>query len=85
MPSAGRPQHRGAIFVVSILLHLTTRFVGLEQFPITFFADEAAQTVIAAYLIEQGFQYEGELLPPYFLNVNKYSLSVTVYSQVFPY
>lgn len=73
------------VFCVSLIIYLVTRFIGLDQFPITFFADEAASTVIAADLINNGLRYEDELLPIYFLNVDKYSLSATVYLQILPY
>lgn len=73
------------LFVVAVITYLVTRFVGIQRFPITFFADEAASTVIAAELVENGLRYEGELLPTYFLNVDKYSLSTSVYLQAVPY
>ena len=73
------------LFAIGLIVYVVTRFVGLERFPITFFADEAASTVIAAELLENGLRYEGEFLPTYFLNVDKYSLSVTVYLQTVPY
>jgi hypothetical protein len=72
-------------FIAAIIIYLVTRFDGLPRFPITFFADEAAQTAIAASLVQHGFSYDGEFLPTYFLNVDKYSLSVTVYIQILPY
>lgn len=74
-----------AIFAIAFAAYLATRIVGLERFPITFFADEAASTVIAAEWVENGLRYEDELLPTYFQNVDKYSLSVTVYMQALPY
>jgi hypothetical protein len=76
----------GSIFFgAALIIYLLTRFIGLTRFPITFFADEAAQTVLAAELVQNGFSHEGIFLPTYFLNVDKYSLSLTVYGQVVPY
>lgn len=76
----------GSIFFGSaLIIYILTRFIGLTRFPITFFADEAAQTVLAVELVQNGFSHEGIFLPTYFLNVDKYSLSLTVYSQVVPY
>jgi hypothetical protein len=72
-------------FSFALIIYLATRFIGLERFPITFFADEAASTVLAAELIDNGLRYDGEVLPTYFYNVDKYSLSATVYIQVVPY
>lgn len=72
-------------FIAAIIIYLVTRFDSLPLFPITFFGDEAAQTAIAASLVQNGFSYDGEFLPTYFLNVDKYSLSVTVYMQILPY
>jgi len=69
----------------AIALYLVVRLIGLDQFPIYFFADEAAQTVLAEELIQNNFKIEEELFPTYFYNVDKYSLSVSVYLQVLPY
>jgi hypothetical protein len=76
----------GALFfIAALIIYILTRFIGITRFPITFFADEAAQTVLAAELVQNGFSHEGIFLPTYFLNVDKYSLSLTVYSQVLPF
>jgi hypothetical protein len=72
-------------FFAALIIYLLTRFIGITGFPITFFADEAAQTVLAAELVQNGFSHESTFLPTYFLNVDKYSLSLTVYTQVVPY
>lgn len=73
------------LFIAGLMVYLSTRFVGLDEYPAHFFTDEAAQTVFASELIRDRFVYEGELLPTYFFNVDKYSLSVTVYLQLIPY
>ena len=69
----------------AIIIYLSVRLIGLECFPIYFFADEAAQTVLAEELVENDFRIGEELFPTYFYNVDKYSLSVSVYLQVLPY
>jgi hypothetical protein len=84
-PERNRPRIRKALFIAAIVVYLLAHFIGLERFPIYFFADEAAQTVLAADLVRDGFQHEGVFLPTYFYNVDKYSLGVTVYLQVIPY
>jgi len=68
-----------------IIIYLLSRFIGLVDFPIYFFSDEAAQTVLAEELVEKGFRIDDEILPTYFYNIDKYSLSVSVYLQVIPY
>ncbi|NIS81574.1 MAG: hypothetical protein GTO14_15530, partial [Anaerolineales bacterium] len=72
-------------FLVGLFVYVGTRIVGLDEYPAHFFTDEAAQTVFASELIRDRFVYEGEFLPTYFYNVDKYSLSVTVYIQLVPY
>ncbi len=74
-----------ALFTSAVIVYLMTRLIGVESFPIYFFGDEAAQTVLAADLVRDGFRHEGVFLPTYFYNVDKYSLGVTVYLQVVPY
>lgn len=69
----------------AVIIYLAVRFIGLDNFPIYFFSDEAAQTVLAEKLIENDFRIDEEILPTYFYNVDKYSLSVSVYLQVIPY
>jgi len=74
------------LFGLGLSLYLITHFVGLEDFPIYFFTDEAAQTVLAADFIRDGLRgSEGELLPTYFKNHNYFNLSTSVYLQVLPY
>ncbi len=74
------------LFGLAIILYLLTRIVGLSSYPIYFFSDEAVQTLLAVDLLRENFHSsEGEFLPTYFYNVDKYSLSTTVYLQVLPY
>ena len=75
-----------ALFGLVILVYISTRLIGLVDFPIYFFTDEAVQTVQAADLVRDGFQNsEQEFLPTYFLNGSQYNLSLSVYMQVIPY
>lgn len=74
------------LFTAALLLYLLTRLVGLADFPIYFFTDEAVQTVRAADLVRDQFRgYSKEFLPTFFPNGNQYNLSVSVYLQVIPY
>ena len=72
--------------MLALLLFAATRLIGLEQFPIYFFTDEAIQSTQAADLVQRGFRGpDGELLPTFFQNGTYYNLSVSVYAQVIPY
>jgi 4-amino-4-deoxy-L-arabinose transferase-like glycosyltransferase len=74
------------LFGLALVLYMFTRIVGLDRYPIYFFSDEAVQTVLAVDFLRENFHStEGELFPTYFYNVDKYSLSTTVYLQVLPY
>jgi len=76
----------GVLFGVALAIYLATRLIGLTEFPIYFFTDEAIQTVRAADLVRDNFSgYDGELLPTYFQNGGRYNLGVSVYMQVLPY
>jgi 4-amino-4-deoxy-L-arabinose transferase-like glycosyltransferase len=69
----------------ALLVYAVTRFVGLDQYPIYFFSDEAVQTVRAAQLVNGAGRYGDEFLPTYFDNGPFWNLSVSVYAQVVPY
>ena len=74
------------LFGLALTVYLLTRLIGLAQFPIYFFTDEAIQTVAAADLIRDNFRNEEKtLLPTYFKNGPFYNLSASVYLQVLPY
>ncbi len=74
------------LFGLALLIYLLTHLVGLEDFPIYFFTDEAAQTVLAADFMRDGLRgSEGELLPTYFKNHSYFNLSTSVYLQILPY
>jgi 4-amino-4-deoxy-L-arabinose transferase-like glycosyltransferase len=71
------------LFVLSLVVYLATRLVGLERFPIYFFTDEAAQTMHAADLVRDGLRgWDHVFLPTYFRNGEYYNLGVSVYAQV---
>ncbi|HLC04431.1 MAG TPA: glycosyltransferase family 39 protein [Anaerolineales bacterium] len=57
--------------------------VRLPDFPIYFFTDEAAQTVLADEFLQNGLRdASGELFPTYFLNTENLNLGLSVYAQV---
>ena len=68
------------LLLLTTLAYALTRFIGLEDFPIYFFCDEAIQPVLAQELTRNGFRgSDGLLFPTYFLNADKWSLSLSVY------
>jgi 4-amino-4-deoxy-L-arabinose transferase-like glycosyltransferase len=74
------------LFVLSLLVYLATRLIGLTRFPIYFFTDEAAQTVLAADFVRDGLHNgDKELLPAFFKNGSYYNLGTSVYLQILPY
>ncbi len=74
------------LFGLSLAVFAMTRLVGLENFPIYFFTDEAIQTVLAAGFVKNGFRdHLGALFPTFFQNYSSYNLSASVYLQVIPY
>ena len=74
------------LLAASLGLYLVIRLIGLQDFPIYFFTDEAVQTVRAADLVRDNYRgYTGEFLPTYFQNGPQYNLSLSVYLQVLPY
>ena len=74
------------LFAAALLVYLTTRLVGLENWPIYFFTDEAVHTMLASDLVRDGFEnYAGDFLPAFFENGGKYRLGFSVYLHVLPY
>jgi hypothetical protein len=74
------------LFILAVLCYLLTRFIGLADFPIFFFCDEAVQTVLAADLVRDGFyNVSTEFLPTFFFNAYQYNLGPSVYLQVIPF
>jgi len=93
MSTAGKPPRSqlpsekldGRLFLAAVAVCAATRLVGLEEFPIYFFTDEAASTVVAAEFVQNGLRdSSGVLFPTYFANNEKLSLSLSVYAQVIP-
>lgn len=76
----------GVLLGAALLIYLVTRLIGLAQFPIYFFTDEAVQTLLASDFLRDGLKgYDGQFLPTYFLNVYQYNLGVSVYLQIIPF
>src|SRR3989304_6162034 len=74
------------LFFLSLAVFAVTCLIGIEDFPIYFFTDEAANTVLAAKFLHNGLRdASGQLFPVYFSNSDKLSLGVGVYAQVIPY
>lgn len=74
------------LFSGALLIFALTRFMGLPDFPIYFFTDEAIQSVQAASLIDNGLRdLNGQFLPTYFQNGGYFNLSLSVYAQALPY
>ncbi|HEU5088804.1 MAG TPA: antitoxin family protein, partial [Roseiflexaceae bacterium] len=70
------------VLALVMLVYAITRFVGLVAYPIFFFCDEAIQTNLADYLLHHGLtDQNGVFLPPFFRNVDKWNLSLSVYMQ----
>jgi hypothetical protein len=74
------------LFTLALILYLLTRLIGLTNWPIYFFTDEAVQTNFAAELVDNDFVWdEGEVLPTFFENAGQYEMNFSVYVQVVPY
>ncbi len=74
------------LFVASGVVYLAIHLIGLLNFPIYFFVDEAASTIQAADFVTNNFHdFRGELFPTFFQNGGQFSLGTTVYLQVIPY
>ncbi len=72
--------------LLALLTFAATRLIGLAQYPIYFFTDEAANTVLAAEFLDNGFRDQfGQLFPTYFQNGPSISLGTSVYAQMVPY
>lgn len=81
----GRARAGLAAFVLAMLIYAATRIIGLADYPIYFFSDEAIQAVAASDLIRDDFRNgDGLLWPPYFKNYAVWNLSLSVYLQLAP-
>ncbi len=88
MPPAAPPQSRNAwlAFAVGMALYVIIFLTRIEDFPGYFFCDEAVGSVAYHDLRNNHWHAvhpPNELLPAYFRNVRKYSLSLSVYLQGF--
>jgi 4-amino-4-deoxy-L-arabinose transferase-like glycosyltransferase len=73
------------LFITALAVYLLTRLIGLDQYPIYFFTDEANQTQSMADLIASGYRDgAGTLLPTYFRNGEYANLGLSVYLQWLP-
>lgn len=73
------------LFLGALTLYIVTRLIGLDQFPIYFFTDEANQTLSIATLVENDYRLDDVLLPTYFRNGLYINLGLSVYAQWLPY
>ena len=72
-------------FALALFTYAATRLMDLAGYPIYFFADEAAQTLLANDLIRNHWMgSDGSFLPTYFYNGYQYNLGLSVYLQVIP-
>lgn len=73
------------LFATVLLVVAATRLVGIEDFPIYFFCDEAQQANLAHDLVANRLRDEdGSLLPAYFRNVRVFNLGLSVYVHALP-
>jgi len=79
---SGRTRAANALFIAALTLYAGTRLAGLTRFPIFFFCDEATQANVAERLLRHGFRDEGVLFPPYFLNDQRWAMSLNIYALV---
>ncbi len=69
-----------ALLAGVLVFYAATRLIGIADFPIYFFCDEATQANLAAELVDNGLRdRDGNLFPPYFLNVKVYNLGLSVW------
>jgi hypothetical protein len=74
------------LFSLALVVYLLTRLIGLDQWPIYFFTDEAVQTNFAAELVARHFVWDkSEALPVFFNNAGQYEMNLSVYVQILPY
>jgi hypothetical protein len=79
------PRAAAWLFALALAVYAATRFAALADFPIYFFCDEAVQANIAEQLFHDHFRdRDGVLLPPYFLNDQRWAMSLNIYALVTP-
>jgi hypothetical protein len=80
-----KPPQVLTLFILALLCCILVGVIGLADFPIYFFTDEAAQTILAQDFLRDHFKnYAGEFFPTYFDNGGKYNLGLSVYVQIIP-
>ncbi|HET9907951.1 MAG TPA: hypothetical protein VFQ23_14970, partial [Anaerolineales bacterium] len=73
------------LFIFAVAVYLLTRLIGLTQFPIYFFTDEAIQSLSVMDLIENEYRDpRGVWFPTYFRNGDYYNIGLSVYLQWLP-
>jgi len=84
-PGRFAPGLPAALFGLGLAVYLLTRVIGIADYPIFFFCDEAVQTNLAVDFVRDGCRsIEGELFPTFFKNADRYNLGPSVYLQVLP-
>lgn len=79
------PRLEVLLFAFALLVYTVSRLVGLTRFPIFFFCDEALQGNLADQLLRNGLRdHTGTFLPPYFLNDQRWAVSLSVYIHLIP-
>ena len=74
------------LFIFAVAVYLITRLIGLTQFPIYFFTDEAIQSQSMIDLIHNDYRDStGVCFPTYFRNGEYYNIGLSVYLQWLPY
>ena len=72
------------LFVLSVAVYMSTHLIGLGDWPIYFFTDEAVQANRAQELLRDGLRFNGELLPTFVQNGPFWNLGTSVYLQILP-
>lgn len=73
------------LFLCAMAVYAATRLIGLSEFPIFFFCDEALQATLGDQLLQHGLRDQtGTFLPPYFLNDRRWAVSLSVYVHLLP-
>ena len=68
------------LMVLVLVFYASTRVIGIADFPIFFFCDEATHANLAEDLVANGLRdQEGNFLPPYFRNAKTFNLSLSVW------
>jgi hypothetical protein len=71
------------LFIASLIVYAVIHFVGIKQYPIYFFADEATPSLYAENLIKNHFvDGSGNLFPVYFeVDANRWTPLLSVYPE----